>query len=213
MNQRPNVRVLVADDHPMTREGLCAVIARHASMCVVAEAANGREAIDLYRLHLPDVVLMDLFMPVMDGIAATQLLLCEFPKARVIMFSVSGGDESIYQSMRAGAHAYLLKETPVVTLLDAIELVSAGQTYITTDVAAKLASRLRIRDLTCREHEVLEQIVAGKTNSEIGAMLYISEGTVKSHVNRILEKLRVHDRTQAAITAVRRGLVHMNPSH
>ena len=210
MMQRPCIRVLVADDHPLTREGLRVVIARRPEMCVVAEAANGLEAIDLYRIHRPDIVLMDLSMPKLDGLEASRMLLREFSGARIIVFSASGGDETIYQALRAGAHAYLLKETPACVLLETIEAVSAGHTYVPPEVASKLAGRLHIRDLTGREIEVLEQIVAGKTNSEIGSLLFISEGTVKSHVNRILDKLHVNDRTQAAMTAIRRGLVHMD---
>lgn len=210
MSQRPCIHVLVADDHPMTREGVCAVIARRLDMCVVAEAGDGCEAVDLYRMHLPDVVLMDLSMPKMDGLEATRALLKEFPAARIVIFSASDGDETIYQALRAGARAYLLKDSPTCVLLETIETVAAGQTYVPTEIAAKLAGRLHIRDLTSREQEVLEQIVAGKTNSEIGAMLFISEGTVKSHVNRILDKLHVNDRTQAAMTALRRGLVQID---
>ena len=209
MGERPFIRIVVADDHPMTREGLCAVITRREDMSVVGEANNGQEAIDLYRIHLPDVVLMDLSMPQMDGLQATRALLAEFPHAGIIIFTASEGDETIYQALRAGARAYLLKEAPAALLLETIEAVAAGQTYLPGALAAKLAGRLHLRDLTDREQEVLEQIVAGKTNSEIGSVLLISEGTVKSHVNRILDKLGVNDRTQAALSALKRGLVKM----
>ncbi|MCW3051074.1 MAG: two component LuxR family transcriptional regulator [Chthonomonadales bacterium] len=209
MNERPSVRILVVDDHPMTREGLCAVLSRFPENCIVAEGNNGLEAIELYRLHKPDVVLMDLSMPQLDGLQATRAIVKEFPEAQVVIFSASDGDETIYQSMRAGARSYLLKETPAALLLETIAQVAAGQTYLPAELAAKLASRLHLRDLTLREQEVLEQIVAGRTNSEIGATLFISEGTVKSHVNRILDKLHAHDRTQAAMTAIRRGLVQV----
>jgi len=209
MNQPPCVRILVVDDHPMTREGLCAVLSRIPENCIVAEGNNGLEAIDLYRLHQPDVVLMDLSMPQMDGLQATRAIVQEFPDAQVVIFSASDGDETIYRAMRAGARAYLLKDTSAAVLLETIAQVAAGQTYLPPDLAAKLAGRLHLRDLTLREQEVLEQIVAGRTNSEIGASLFISEGTVKSHVNRILDKLQAHDRTQAAMTAIRRGLVQV----
>jgi len=193
----------------MTREGLCAVLSRIPENCIVAEGNNGLEAIDLYRLHQPDVVLMDLSMPQMDGLQATRAIVQEFPDAQVVIFSASDGDETIYRAMRAGARAYLLKDTSAAVLLETIAQVAAGQTYLPPDLAAKLAGRLHLRDLTLREQEVLEQIVAGRTNSEIGASLFISEGTVKSHVNRILDKLQAHDRTQAAMTAIRRGLVQV----
>ena len=209
MNQPPCVRILLVDDHPMTREGLCAVLSRIPENCIVAEGNNGLEAIDLYRLHQPDVVLMDLSMPQMDGLHATQAIVQEFPEAQIVIFSASDGDETIYRAMRAGARAYLLKDTSAAVLLETIAQVAAGQTYLPPDLAAKLAGRLHLRDLTLREQEVLEQIVAGRTNSEIGASLFISEGTVKSHVNRILDKLQAHDRTQAAMTAIRRGLVQV----
>jgi len=209
MNQQPTVRILVVDDHPMTREGLCAVLSRLPENRIIAEGNNGLEAIDLYRLHQPDIVLMDLSMPQLDGLQATRAIVKEFPEAQIVIFSASDGDDTIYQAMRAGARSYLLKDTPAAFLLEAIAQVAAGNTYLPADLAAKLAGRLHLRDLTEREQEVLEQIVAGRTNSEIGANLFISEGTVKSHVNRILDKLHAHDRTQAAMTAIRRGLVHV----
>ena len=209
MSARTAIRILIAEDHPLTREGLCAVIARREGMEIVGQACNGQEAIDLYRTHLPDVVLMDLSMPQIDGLQATRAIHAEFPGTRILIFSASDSEETVYQALRAGARAYLLKEMPVAVLLEAIEAVMAGQTYLSPELAAKLAGRLPLRDLTSREHEVLEQIMAGKTNGEIGAVLFISEGTVKSHVNRILYKLDVNDRTQAALTALKRGLVQL----
>ena len=176
-------------------------------MRVVGGASNGREAVTLYRHYTPDVMLMDLSMPQMDGLQASRAIHAEFPGARIVIFSVSSGDEILYQAMRAGARAFLLKDAPASLLLETIEAVASEQTVLPGDLAAKLAARLHIRDLTSREQEVLEQIVAGKTNNEIGSLLFISEGTVKSHVNRILDKLHVHDRTQAALTAIKRGLV------
>jgi two-component system NarL family response regulator len=201
--------MIIADDHPMTREGLIAILSRNGKMRVVAEASNGQETIDLYRSHLPDIVLMDLSMPTMDGLEATRALVAEFRSALVIVYSASDGDETVYQVMRAGARAFLLKDSPVSLLLETIDQVIAGNTYLPTELANKLAARLHSRDLTGRETEVLKQIVAGKTNCEIGCDLFIAEGTVKSHVNRILDKLGAHDRTQAAMTAIRRGIVKM----
>ncbi len=209
MSERPCIRLIIAEDHPMTREGLCAVLSRREDMRVVGEASNGQEAVDLYRLHKPDVVLMDMSMPQMDGLQATRAINAEFPTARIIVFSTWDGDETIYQVMRAGAKAYLLKDAPAAVLLETIEAVASGKTVLPGELAAKIANHLTLRDLTHREQEVLEQIVAGKTNSEIGSLLLISEGTVKSHVNRILDKLKVTDRTQAAMTAIKRGLVQL----
>lgn len=209
MSKRPTIRLIVVDDHPMMREGLCAAISRNVEVSVVGEARDGQEAIDLYRLHRPDVVLMDLSMPQMDGMAAARAIREEFPDAGIIIFSASSGDETVYQALRAGARAYLLKDASAEALLEAVEAVAAGQTYLPPELAMKLAGRLNARDLTQREQEVLEQIVAGKTNLEIATSLFISEGTVKSHVNRILDKLQVHDRTQAAMVALKRGLVSM----
>lgn len=207
MSEHPGIRILIAEDHPLTREGLCAVIARREGLQIVAEATNGQEAVDLYRKHLPDVVLMDLSMPQIDGLQATRAIHAEYPAARIVIFSAADTDETVYQALRAGARAYLLKDMPAAVLLEAIEAVAAGQTYLPPELAVKLAGRLPLRDLTSREHAVLEQIVAGRTNGEIGVVLFISEGTVKSHVNRILDKLDVNDRTQAALIALKRGLV------
>ncbi|MCW3095955.1 MAG: two component LuxR family transcriptional regulator [Chthonomonadaceae bacterium] len=201
------IRMLVADDHPIIREGLCGVIRHHKSICVVGEAGDGQEAIDLYRIHLPDIVLMDLFMPRMNGLQATHAIMKEFPQARIIILSISDRDETVYQTMRAGAKAYLCKDTPIALFFQTVEAVFAGQTCLPMDLAAKLAGRLNFSNLTPREQEVLEHIVSGKSNREIGAVLFIGEGTVKSHVNKILDKLHVTDRTQAAVTALKRGLV------
>jgi two-component system NarL family response regulator len=202
--------VLLADDHPMMREGIAALISRRADMNVVAEANNGREAVELYREHRPDVVLMDLQMPIMDGFEAIQTIRAEFPSARIIVLTTYDGDEDIYRSLYAGAVGYLLKDTSRDELLDAIRTVHHGKQLISPEIAAKLAQRIRRSELTARELEVLNQIAAGKSNHEIGMLLTISEGTVKAHVNNILTKLCVSDRTQAVITAIQRGIVHLD---
>jgi len=207
MDQRPLIRIVIADDHPMTRAGLSAVIAGRKDMCLVGEASNGCEAVHLCRQHRPDVVLMDMSMPQMDGLQATRAIRAECSTARIVVFSISDGDETIYQAMKAGVRGYLLKDTPTAAVLEAIMAVADGQTVLPSEVAAKLAGRLHQRDLTTREQEILEHIVAGQSNSEIGSALFISEGTVKSHVNSLLEKLHVTDRTQAAVAALQRGLV------
>jgi len=207
MNQRPLIRIVIADDHPMMRAGLSAVIACQKDMYIVGEASNGCEAIHHYQLHRPDVVLMDMSMPDMDGLQATRAIREECSAARIVIFSIDEGDETIYQAMKAGVRGYLLKGAPAAVLLETIRAVADGQTVLPGEVAAKLAGRLHQRDLTNREQEILEHIVAGQSNSEIGSALFISEGTVKSHVNSLLDKLHVTDRTQAAVAAIQRGLV------
>lgn len=189
------------------RSGLKAVITSSQAMCLVGEASTGCEAIGLYRELRPDLVLMDMSMPLMDGLKATRAIREEFPTARILIFSISTGDETIYRAIQAGARGYLFKDTSVPMMLKSIEDAVDGQMIIPNEVAVKLTGHLQLRDLTSRELEVLELIVAGKSNSEIGEILFICEGTVKSHVNRLLEKLHVADRTQAAVAAIRRGLV------
>ena len=180
---------------------------RHFSMVVVAEAANGREAIELFREHKPDIALMDLRMPVMGGVEATIAIREEFPDARVIVLTTYDGDENIYRALRAGAMAYLLKDIPRGEFLDDVRAVYSGQYCIPPAVAARLAQRMPYSELSSRELEVLKLIVEGLSNKEIGSALTISESTVKNHVNSILGKLRVSDRTQAATMALRRGIV------
>ena len=211
MSKEGAIRILIADDHPVVREGLAAMIERRPDMTVVAEAATGREAVAAYRAAQPDVVLMDLRMPDMTGVEAIGAIRGEFPGARIIVLTTYDGDEDIYRGLQAGARAYLLKDAPRDELLDAIRAVHAGQTRIPPAVAARLAERvLAGPELTARELEVLQGIVAGRSNKEIGAALGISEGTVKAHVNNILGKLGVADRTQAVTTALQRGIVHLD---
>jgi DNA-binding NarL/FixJ family response regulator len=211
MSKEGAIRVLIADDHPVVREGVAAMIERRPDMTVVAEAATGREAVAAYRAAQPDVVLMDLRMPDMTGVEAIGAIRGEFPGARIIVLTTYDGDEDIYRGLQAGARAYLLKDAPRDDLLDAIRAVHAGQRRIPPAVAARLAERvLAGPDLTARELEVLRGIVAGRSNKEIGDHLGIGEGTVKAHVNSILGKLGVADRTQAVTTALQRGIVHLD---
>jgi DNA-binding NarL/FixJ family response regulator len=179
-------------------------------MKVVAEATNGQEAVEQFRSHQPDVTLMDLRMPVVGGVEAIGRIRREFPGARIIVLTTFDGDEDIYRSLQAGAQGYLLKDMFFDELEEAVRKVHAGSRRIPTAVAEKLAERMSGSDLTARELEVLEQIVRGKSNKEIGGHLNISEATVKSHINNILSKLGVSDRTQAATTALQRGIVHLS---
>jgi two-component system NarL family response regulator len=209
MSKESPIRILIADDHPIVREGLAMILERRDDMTVVAEAGNGQEAVDLFRAHRPDVILMDLNMPVMDGVTAITRIREEHPAARVIVLTTFDGDEDIYRGIQAGARAYLLKDAPRENLLEAIRAVHAGQTRIPPEVSAKLAERIRYPALTPRELEVLRLMVAGHSNQEIGQILSITEGTVKAHVNSILSKLDVNDRTQAVTTALKRGIVRL----
>jgi len=205
---KPNpIRLLIADDHLVVRVGLRSMLDTQPGMAVVAEAANGREAIELFREHKPDVTLMDLRMPIMGGVEATIAIRGEFPDARVIVLTTYDGDENIYRALRAGAMAYLLKDIPRGEFLDDVRAVYSGQYCIPPAVAARLAQRLPYSELSSREMEVLKLIVEGLSNKEIGSALTISESTVKNHVNSILAKLRVSDRTHAATMALRRGIV------
>jgi len=204
------IRILIADDHAVVREGLAAMIARRADMQVAAEAEDGRRAVELARQLKPDVILMDLRMPEMGGVEAIMHIRAARPEARIIVLTTYDGDEDIYRALQAGAEAYLLKDTPRDELLEAIRAVHAGQKRIPSEVAAKLAVRLTAEALTPRELEVLKLIVAGRSNKEIGVALGITEGTVKIHVNNLLGKLGVTDRTQAVTEALRRGIVHLD---
>jgi two-component system NarL family response regulator len=210
MSKENPIRILVADDHPVVREGLAAIINRQPDMLVIGEASNGRQAVELYRQHSPDVSLMDLRMPVMNGVEAITAIRKQFPDSRFIVLTTYDGDEDIYRALRAGAHAYLLKDMFREELLEAIRTVHAGQRRIPSAVATRLAERMAGNELTAREGEVLQLIASGKSNREIATGLEITEGTVKGHVNNILSKLGVSDRTQAVTTAIQRGIVHLD---
>lgn len=203
------IRILVADDHPIVREGLAGLIEDEEDMIVVGEAANGREAIELFNQHRPDVTLMDLRMPQLEGVEAITLIRQQATNARIIILTTYDSDEDIYRALRAGAMAYLLKDASRQELLNTIRAVHAGQKRISPQMALKLTERLNNPELSARELEVLRLIVAGKSNSEIGTTLYITEGTVKTHVKTILKKLGASDRTSAATVALRRGLVRL----
>jgi two-component system NarL family response regulator len=203
------IKIMVIDDQAVVRQGFVALINTVSDMVVVAEGTNGQQAIELFRLHRPDVTLMDLRMPQMGGVEAIVAIRKEFRDARLIILTTYDGDEDIYRSLQAGAQGYLLKDMFFEELEDAIRKVHAGARRIPAQVAERLAERMGSSDLTGREIEVLEQIVAGNSNKAIAQRLNISEATVKSHINSILSKLGVSDRTQAATTALQRGLVHL----
>ena len=203
------IRLIVVDDQAVVRQGFVALINTVADMEVIAEGINGEQAIDLYRQHKPDVMLIDLRMPVVGGVEAIATIKSEFPEARMIVLTTYDGDEDIYRSLQAGAKGYLLKDMFFEELETAIRSVHAGARRIPAVIAERLAERMAGSILTTRELEVLELIVRGRSNKEIASELKISEATVKSHVNNVLSKLGVTDRTQAATTALQRGLVHL----
>jgi len=203
------IRILVVDDQAVVRQGFVALVNLVPDMVVIAEATNGKQAVEQFRIHQPDITLMDLRMPVMSGVEAISAIRREFPQARIIVLTTFDGDEDIYRSLQAGAQGYLLKDMFFNELEEAVRKVHAGLRRIPNVVADRLAERMGSSDLTGRELEVLEQIVKGKSNKEIASVLRISEATVKSHINNLLSKLGVTDRTQAATTALQRGLVHM----
>ena len=200
---------MVVDDQAVVRQGFVALINTVPDMEVIAEGLNGQQAIDLYEQHTPDVTLIDLRMPGVGGVEAISAIRSNYPDARLIVLTTYDGDEDIYRSLQAGARGYLLKDVFFEELETAIRSVHAGSRHIPAAIAARLAERMASSDLTSREMEVLELIVQGQSNKEIGVSLTISEATVKSHINNILSKLGVTDRTQAVTTALQRGLVHL----
>lgn len=211
MTEKENaIRLLVVDDHSVVREGLTAIIDRQPDMRVIAEAANGQQAIEQFRRYTPDVTLVDLRMPLMNGVETITALRKEFPGSRFIVLTTYDGDEDIFRALRAGAAGYLLKDVFREELLEAIRAVHAGRRCIPALVATRLAERVSGNDLTAREVEVLKLIARGHSNREIAAALTITEGTVKGHVNNILSKLGVNDRTGAVTTAIQRGIVHLD---
>ncbi|HEV2278515.1 MAG TPA: response regulator transcription factor [Acidobacteriaceae bacterium] len=204
------IKILIVDDHHIVRQGLVALLKTVPGFHVQAEAADGEQAVELFRKHRPDVTLMDLRMPKMNGVDAITKIREMVPGARIVVLTTFDGDEDIYRALQAGAKGYLLKGMDLTELSDAIRSVHAGKTRIPPRVAEKLAERMSGATLTGRELEVLKLIVAGKSNKDIGNALFISEATVKTHVNSLLSKLGVEDRTQAATTALQRGIVHLD---
>jgi two-component system NarL family response regulator len=206
---RNPIRILVVDDHAIVRKGLVALLNTVDGLSVVAEASDGEQAIEVFRSMQPDITLMDLRLPKIGGADAIARIRREFPGARIIVLTTFDGDEDIFRALQAGAKGYLLKGMDAAELTDAIRTVHAGKSRIPSFVAEKLAERMGGPALTTRELEVLKRIVAGRSNKEIGGDLHISEATVKTHINSILGKLGVSDRTQAATSALQRGIVYL----
>jgi len=209
VKQPDPIRILVADDHLVARVGVCTIVNMQPDMLVVAEAANGQQALELYRQHRPDVVLLDLRMPIVSGLEAAEAIRAEFPRARLIALTTYGGDEDIRRALSAGVQAYLTKDVLHDELLKAIRAVHEGRSYLPPAIAALLAAQFPRPELSARELQVLELIVGGLANKQIAYALEISEYTVKNHVKSILDKLGVQDRTHAATAAIQRGIVHL----
>ncbi len=207
MNEK--IRILVAEDHLVARVGVVTIVNMQPDMTVVGEAANGNQAVEMFRAHQPDVTLLDLRMPGMGGVEAAIAIRSEFPGARMIALTTYGGDEDIRRALAAGVQAYLTKDVLHDELLKAIRAVHSGQTYLPAAVAASLAAQLPRPDLSAREVQVLGLIVRGLANKQIAFTLSIAEHTVKNHVKNILSKLGVQDRTQAATAAIQRGIIHL----
>jgi DNA-binding NarL/FixJ family response regulator len=202
------IRVLVVDDHPLVRQGVVAVVAAQSDMTVVGEAGDGRQAVELFRKLRPDIALVDLGLPGLDGVGVMEAIRSEFPGSRFVALTVYQGDEDIHRALQAGAQAYLLKSAPPSQLVAAIRAVHAGLRKIPPEVASRISDRGPGAGLTSREIEVLKLVAKGRTNVEIARELHITSGTAKWFVSSILSKLGVKDRTEAVTTALERGILH-----
>jgi len=203
------IRVLIADDHYIVRLGLTALVNTEPDMEVIAEAADGAQALELFAKCAPDLALLDMRMPVKNGIQTTLEIRNRFPAARILMLTAFDGDEEIRKALEAGAQGYVLKSSSGEKLIPAVRAVAAGQRWIPAEVAVRLASRNSFEKLTARELQVLQELAKGLANKEIAEVLRITEHTVKDHLKSILGKLRVADRTEAVTTAVQRGIIHL----
>jgi DNA-binding NarL/FixJ family response regulator len=204
-----SIRILVVDDHPMFRQGIASLVAAQSDMWLVAEAANGQEAIQQFRAHHPDVTLMDLQMPEMSGLDAMIAIRGEFHDARIIVLTTYNGDVQVLRALKAGARGYLLKTSLNKELADTIRAIHAGRKVLSSEVSFQMAEHVGDDTLTPAEIRVLRLIAEGYANKEIGAQLSISEETIKSQVRSILSKLNANDRTQAAMIGLRRGIIEL----
>jgi DNA-binding NarL/FixJ family response regulator len=209
MKNSEKIRILIADDHYVVRIGLNALISVEPDMQVIAEAADGAQALELFVRHRPDLALLDMRMPVKDGVQTTTAIRSQFPDARVIMLTAFEGDENIHKALQAGAQGYVFKNSSVEKLIPALRAVLAGGSWIPQEVASRLASRKSFEKLTEREVQVLRELAKGLANKEIADSFNISEHTVKTHLKNILGKLRVADRTEAVTTAIQRGIIQI----
>lgn len=201
---------MLVDDHPAFRKGMAALIESEPGLEVVGQTGDGGEALALYRQKHPDIVLMDLRLPGLGGVEATMAIRKEFPDARIIVLTTFDTDEDIYRAVQSGAKSYLLKDTPEDELAATIRAVHAGEAALPEKMAKRLAERQQRADLSPRETEVLQLLTKGRSNKEIAASLFVSEDTVKAHLKTLFAKLKVQDRTEAAISAIRHGIVHLD---
>ncbi len=209
MSKSTPIRIFSIDDHPLMREGIAAIIKNEPDMLLVAEASNGREAIQGFREHRPDVTLMDLRLPDISGIDAMVAIRTEFADARIIMLTTFEGDVEIRRALQAGAVGYMLKTMPRRQLVETIRRVHAGKKHIPPEIASHLAEHMGEESLSKREVDVLQKIAGGNRNGDIAALLFISEETVKGHVKHIMEKLGASDRTEAVAIGIRRGIIQL----
>ena len=208
-SKEKKIRVMLVDDHPIMRIGIAAIIDATAEMSAVAQAGSGEEAVELFEKHRPDITLMDLRLPGISGVETIRTIIARHPDAKFVVLTTYEGDEDIHQALEAGARSYIVKGMPHEALISALKRVHSGGRFLPQPVSKTLASRMPNSSLSAREREVRELIVRGRSNREIATELKITESTVKCHVSVILMRLNVNDRTQAVVTALQRGLVHI----
>lgn len=201
------ITVVIADDHPVTCDGLALILGNEPDIVVVAKASDGQEAVECYRQHTPDVLVLDLQMPTLNGLGATRQILNEYPTARILLFTTYDGDEDIFRAMHAGARGYILKDSPKEELLRALRTIHRGARYLSPPAGAKLVESQGLPQVTDRERQVLKLLAEGQSNKEISFVIGASESTVKSHVAAIIDKLGVKSRTEAVLVAQKRGFL------